>query len=70
MSTCIRTKKTPLPVGLSLPDQPHPAEDHVPSFVRNDIMYRPTLSVVGKMFSPGEKSKWHGMCTICSYLVQ
>jgi len=48
-------------VGLSLPDQPHPDEEHVPSFVRNDIMYRPTLSVVGKMFLPGEKSKQHGL---------
>ena len=29
---CDRIKKTPLPAGLSQPDQLYPADNHVPSF--------------------------------------
>lgn len=72
-----RIKRTPLPVGLSLLDQPHPAEISVPTFVHNDIMHHPTLDIMNHptfdiMYHPTLsvfESKEHGLCTICSYLV-
>ena len=80
-----RIKRTPLPVGLSLLDQPHPAEIYVPTFVHNDIMYHftfdimchptfdivyhPTLDIMYHPTLSVFESKEHGLCTICSYLV-
>ena len=54
-----RIKRIPLPVVLSLLDQPHPAEIYVLTFVHNDIMYLPALF---QLILSGEKSKLSTAC--------